>query len=309
MNKDILQWFLDNNVPINITVDFPVSEHNRNRPFKDGSPSFETIKKNILMIAKRIPPEKLFLRGVIPKDSPCSYEAIHRSFCKSGMPTNNYSADNQFISQPGEKGYVRAHSVKAMQEKRQILKKDRQEFMKTGKYSGMYKQDVCDMYLDVIMEGRAPLAECDVAKSNAISVNPIGEIYFCDVKVNTEEFLLGDIFTGLDKQKVKRITKDYCFEFKECSSCWAQGFCSRVCPLTRVDKEGSAQACFITKQTFMDSLDFFLTLNYSQINKVVEFSTTLNKRNDYNSCKTALEIHKFLNDTNKYIKPVNVAPY
>jgi len=309
MNEDILQWFLDNDLPVKITIDFPASEHNRNRPFKDGSPSFETIKNNILMIAKRVPPEKISLRGVIPKDSPCSYEAIHKSFCESGMPTNNYFADNQFISHPGEKGYVRAHAVKAMLEKRPILKKHRQELIRTGKYSGIYKQDICDMYLEVIMEGKAPLHECDVARSNAISVNPIGEIYFCDVKVNIKEFLLGDIFTGLDKEKVKRIMKKYCFESKECSSCWAQGFCSKVCPLTRVDKEGREQACLITKQTFMDSLDFFLTLNCSQIDKIIKLSAVSNKKNGHGSHKTALEIYKFLNDANQYIKPVNVAPY
>lgn len=309
MNENILQWFLDNNLPVKITMDFPESEHNKNRPFKDGSPSFETIKNNVLMIAKRVPPEKLSLRGVIPKDSPYSYEAIHKSFCESGMPTNNYFADNQFISHPGEKGYVRAHAVKAMLEKRPILKKRRQELIKTGRCSGAHKQDIYDMYLEVIIDGKAPLHECDVAKSNAISVNPIGEIYFCDVKVNTEEFLLGDIFSGLDKKKVKKIMKKYCFESKECHSCWAQGFCSRVCPLTRIDTEGRKQACFITKQSFMDSLDFFLTLNYSQIDKMIKFSASLNKKNNYNSYKTILGIYKFLNNANKYIKPLNVAPY
>ena len=47
MNKDIIRWILENDIPVTVSLDFPMSEHNRNRPFIDGRSSFEGIKKKL----------------------------------------------------------------------------------------------------------------------------------------------------------------------------------------------------------------------------------------------------------------------
>ncbi len=309
MNEDILRWYVKNRLPLHISMDFPKAEHDRNRPFKDGSPSFEKIKENISMAARYLPPGKLFIRAVIAKGSRCALSGIYKSFDRSGIPADHFSADSEFINNLSEKSYVRANAEKVMSQRRSLKEKCRQAFIKAGTFSQVDHQHVCDMHLDTIMEGRTQWQECDVIKSNAISVNPVGEMHFCQVKANIEEFCLGNVDTGIDAVKVEKIMKKYCFEPKECSSCWARGYCPRICPLTRIDKKGREQYCRHEKQVFMDSLDFFLGLNYDQIRNILRASSFFNHRKNHKSIEVILGMYKSINNAHRHIKPVNVMPY
>lgn len=53
MNEEILRFIIKNKVTLMFTLDFPSCEQDRNRPFRNGGPSFKKIEKNIKMIAKR----------------------------------------------------------------------------------------------------------------------------------------------------------------------------------------------------------------------------------------------------------------
>ena len=314
MNKDIIKWLLDYDVHLSLSLDFPLSEHQRNRPFKDGRSSVNIVKKNTLMLLKNIPRENLQICSVISKDSNCSYSEVYKSFSKAGIPMDSFNTACEIRYQCNQTQAVRAREKKINKEKVPIIRRERQRFIDSGNILDAYKKEIWDMYLDAIVEGRTSLHDCEASK-NALSVNPIGEMYFCDVKVNTDEFYMGNIMTGIDESRLKKLQDKYCFVPQECSSCLIKSYCFRICPLSRPEKGARNSVCARNKRSFIDALKFYLGLNFDQLEKLLKYCVSTTKTdNTYiqfqqKNFKISFETFKFLNKTNRYIKPINILPF
>ncbi|HZJ82406.1 MAG TPA: thioether cross-link-forming SCIFF peptide maturase [Clostridia bacterium] len=63
-----------------------------------------------------------------------------------------------------------------------------------------------------------------------LAVSPEGHLYPCHQFVGQTEFIMGDVYKGIDKPEMGADFKDCnIFTKKECSSCWAKYFCSGGC--------------------------------------------------------------------------------
>lgn len=68
------------------------------------------------------------------------------------------------------------------------------------------------------------------AGSEYVAVTPEGEIYPCHQFVGEKEFLLGDIWTGVENTKLRDKFKNAnVYTKEECRSCWARFYCSGGC--------------------------------------------------------------------------------
>jgi len=72
------------------------------------------------------------------------------------------------------------------------------------------------------------LYRCPAAR-NDIAVDPKGDIYPCDSFVGTEEFSLGNVFTGIDQERRKRFTSLEVDRKLRCKDCWARYLCGGGC--------------------------------------------------------------------------------
>lgn len=68
------------------------------------------------------------------------------------------------------------------------------------------------------------------AGSEYIAVTPEGHIYPCHQFVGEEEFLMGDIWAGVEKEELReKFKKANIYSKEECRNCWARFYCSGGC--------------------------------------------------------------------------------
>ncbi|MCM8792757.1 MAG: SPASM domain-containing protein, partial [Candidatus Omnitrophica bacterium] len=316
MNRSICKWLSKNDIEIMAALDLPASEHNKNRPFKDGSPSFEIVKNNLLLLSKNIPSKNLKIRAVITKDADIKISDAFKIYSELGLPIYDLCPapevigvnDLRYKSCPEERFY-RSSEYQKTKLRKELLKK----VAKSNQFSslGLYKRLFSSTGLFVIVDGRPPERECHFR--NQMSIKPNGDIYFCDIVSSNKEFCLGNIKTGFDKKKIKSIKKRYLFKPKYCKNCWASSFCHRFCPSLVPYKNIHRKDCQHFRTEFIEILKIFLNFNYNQISNILDFMlyATYDKNyieNQKDNFKTVLEIYRFLNEKNKYIKPINIFP-
>ena len=315
MNKDIINWLIDYDISVYLSLDFPPSAQNVNRPFRDGRPSFETIKNNIFTLVKYISPRRLTIRTTIPFDSTISIRESYESFFRSGIPVKHYGAAYQFVDLESAPKVMSAQMKRQRilgEEKTLIVDRQRRDVIKRDNAEA-YGNDIWSTYFTMIVDGRIPFKECD-AVDNALDVNPGGELYFCDMVANKDTFRLGDIESGLDKSRLELIKQKYCFKPEECASCFMGSFCFIACPLARPYKSVRKQNCLWHKNTFVARLKFILSLNVEQVKRLMDKSSHSFLRSEYllrhkQDLNAFFEIYNYLNNTHRYIKPVNIFPY
>lgn len=316
MNKSACQWLSDNNIEIMVSLDLPSLVHDKNRPFKDGSPSFEIVKNNLLLLAKNIPPKNLRVRSVITKDSNIGIPESFNAFYTSGIPIYDLCPAPEVIGVCHRDSLAKEFHRNFESQKKEIRNTLLQKIVtaKSNRFShlGLYKRYVSSPpALFIIMDGKVPERECNF--ESQMSIDPAGDIYFCDIVANLKDLCLGNIKNGFDKTKLKSIREKYLLKPEYCINCWASSFCHRFCPGLRPFEKFQREECREMKTEFIEILKFFLNLNYNQIQKILQFMLYATYDKDYIKSqrfnfKTFLEIYKFLNETNKYIKPVNILP-
>lgn len=303
LNKDILNFILENNIKIMVSLDLPASEHKKNRPFKNKRPSFDIVLKNLKILLKNISSQNILIRTTVAKDIDFNLKEIILSCQRYKLPLENLIIELDHFSR----------CLKNLElEKKALINYSRKNILNNKNFP-IYKRELIGDYLYTIISGREKILSCPAGVS-AITVNPIGEIYLCDEVSNLKEFYLGDIKRGIDKEKLNIIKEKFILKPKECIFCWARAFCSGFCPLIKKDKNLLYQECQKLKRDFIEELNFFLNLNYKQIKKLIFSSFSFTKDNDYiskqsNFIKLSLKIYKYLNNNCLYLKPINILPY
>ncbi|NPV52743.1 MAG: thioether cross-link-forming SCIFF peptide maturase [Firmicutes bacterium] len=68
------------------------------------------------------------------------------------------------------------------------------------------------------------------AGNEYLAVSPAGELYPCHQFVGRGKYLIGDVFSGIRDQNIRRTFKNaHIYNKPECSSCWARFYCGGGC--------------------------------------------------------------------------------
>lgn len=70
---------------------------------------------------------------------------------------------------------------------------------------------------------------CSAGRENT-SVSVDGKLYPCQRYVGMKEYVLGDIWSGVDQEKYESYLNGYLHTTKKCETCWAVNFCTGYCP-------------------------------------------------------------------------------
>ena len=83
------------------------------------------------------------------------------------------------------------------------------------------------------------LAGCGVG-CEYLAVTPQGELFACHQFIGNNEFLMGDIFNGIDNLKLReKFIRRNIYSMPECNSCWAKMYCSGGCAANAYNDSGS----------------------------------------------------------------------
>jgi len=209
-----------------LSLDGRPKVHDRMRPFRGGQNSFDTIFKNIKRFAdsREALGKEYYVRG--------TYTRFNLDFSKDVL----FLADQGFrqisvepvVCDPSLEYAIQDEDIEKLSHEYDILAAEMKE--RIG------KENEFNFYHFMIDLEGGPcvykrLSGCG-AGSEYLSVTPDGSLYPCHQFAGEEEFLLGNVKTGIDEKKlslIDRFRSLNVYTKKECSSCFCRYYCSGGC--------------------------------------------------------------------------------
>lgn len=247
LNEEILDFFVENDFAIMISLDGPEQVQNGNRVFADGEKgTFDVVMNKIKMIEKRNPEylEKINFNAVID------------------LKQDFYAANDFFMNYDNvKKAMVRGSFVNNINRKEKEEMK--YEYLIDSKYEEFktmlyfcknifikYEPKLLRGYMESIKQN---LVDRDIVKNKQVVKSTVGgqcipgiqrlfvtvegRLYPCErVNENSEEFCIGDIYSGFNIEQAKKLLNISQLTEKECQKCWCHKICSQC--VTKADDEG-----------------------------------------------------------------------
>lgn len=236
LDEEKVEFLMNHNFDIVISLDGPGSVHDRGRVFAEGNKgTFDVIMKRLDMIQKKYPAflEKIAFNAVLDEsnDFVCTSDFFTYDFVKNAMVTSTGVADRDAKE---EKTISYAFYVNYNYELFKLFlhyigKLDTQY---VSKLLLSYGQSLKTEIHDSISKPYRRFGKCHpsgpcIAGSQRLFVTVDGDFYPCErVNEQYEVFRIGSLDEGIDKEKVVNLLNVGKITEKECRNCWAVSFCS-----------------------------------------------------------------------------------
>ena len=225
VTDEITRYLKQNNFKINVGFDGPSEIHNRNRPFKKGSPSWERVVSGFQKLMAAMPEsvqlratlwEKGEIRDVrkaLAAQNPRRYQTQPASpggHCGENgpMPTADWADTIEGIRDAANEFVVAAR------------KKDKATLLSIKRWANF------NWMLNVFDPPDRRPSMCPLGRGMA-AVSTTGEIYPCHRFVGWETYRMGSVFDGhIDRSEYLQSTYP---EKDACTSCWAKQACHGGC--------------------------------------------------------------------------------
>lgn len=219
LDQDIIQWVLDNDISIILSLDGRQVVNDKYRKLKNGSGSYAKIAPKIkAMVAAG--PISYYVRGTFTRQN-LDFAQDCRHFLELGFAS--------FSLEPAV-GPENGHSILAadlprVKEEYERLTEVLIEYDQKGFTSHFYHFDL-DMQRGPCVAKR--LTGCG-AGVEYLSVTPEGDLYPCHQLVGDANFIMGNIFEGKSDELIRQQFAGCQVHDKECRSCWARYYCGGGC--------------------------------------------------------------------------------
>ncbi|NCA75977.1 MAG: radical SAM protein [Alphaproteobacteria bacterium] len=219
LTKPIIEMIRKFSVKLSITIDGDERNHNLNRDFNNGKPTYAKINRNILWLQDEGIPFEL-CAGI-------TYET--RDYVKFFKTLESFRVPFSF-------GFIQKNIFeKETGYNSQHLGLIENEFVRLIKYyikriESNRSVNCTNMYdaLSAIHNRAAKAVRCTAGK-NVITVNPDGTIYSCQFISNIPSASIGTLSEGIDCQKRSEFSAIPLQQSPECSSCSIRLFCGGSC--------------------------------------------------------------------------------
>lgn len=273
LTEEIINYLVENSFGITISIDGPAFEHNKNRLFASGKPTFKQVLKKISLLYK-IAPRNYYRSHVLVN---CVFSpdtdllAVNEFFVKNhelffNVMTSSVRSGHEtfFLEHPVNpdqrkfqidtlfRHYVEAHICSESFDPensnniftRALFERD---FVK------LHKRELFNNALDQVEVSPA----CFPGKRK-LFVDVEGNLHICE-RVN-RTYPIGDVFNGYDTNRVTSIVNDYSrvMNSEQCRSCWAFRFCG-LCYSPLLEDSGIAdvsdgKVCSAIKNNALSSM-------------------------------------------------------
>ena len=219
MTDEMIDFFAKNNASITISLDGPKEVQNQHRKFyANGFNTFDVVWNNVQRIKTRQPEwfdKCIYFHPVmLPGEDP---NAIFNFFQINGIAPQKISVVNSNLEGVD---YIKYNDISEKTDSRkennyakQFINRNFAEFEKI-----YYNKSE----IPSIWHHNGP---CVPGKTK-IFVDVNGKIFPCEQVVNEECNSIGDIFFGIDEEKVKQLMNIGKLTEKECRKCFAMRFCN-----------------------------------------------------------------------------------
>jgi uncharacterized protein len=273
LNPENIDFFIENDVVLQISIDGPRNHHDKNRVFENGSGTFDILMNKLETIYKKSPSyykdRVVFVCTVTPGADMVKLNDffLNNPLMKENLITigsvdkkdNTYLSDCE-INLNQEKEFMYLKNV-FMQNR--ILEKGKKATFLDREidraFVALYKRPIIYSKFDLF--GINGPCQPGIRK---LYVSANGTFHPCE-KMNPS-FPIGDIFNGYDYVKILKMWNDFIelMNKEECLHCWANRFCTN-CFVT-VAKDGYFEItkrrlfCKVTKSNTLKNLKEFSLL-------------------------------------------------
>lgn len=220
LTDKVIDFLINNNFYINLSFDGPSSVHDKYRVGVDGLPTFDRVFKNIITFYRRNPhffkTHVIFNSVITPTTGTAEQFDFLDNLCKLDVFLIEAKITDYFsnlISK--ETGTLADKSVDI--KKHPIFKKSSLKNMQ--KYHNILNNP---LFQNRIFHGGFCMPG---SRKNFITVD--GKIVVCEkVDENNSIYQIGDVFNGIDTNKLKKLIDVTLSKLQKCKSCWAARFCN-----------------------------------------------------------------------------------
>jgi uncharacterized protein len=277
MNDEIIDFFYKNKFLITVSLDGPAHVHNRSRHFAySDKGSFDTIIENLQKIEKKYPSyyrEKVIFNAVVTAEY--GFLEIDNFFKEEYLTKDNavtLSMDNNLENNMNPK-------IERTYKEDYIIERQYLEFLMLLSKIGWledYKvsagsednfRSLATFERKMRMDKRSELPDewhhggpC-MPGEKRLFMTVDGNFYPCEKvsEINIENNI-GNIFEGVDVDKVNSILNIGCRNQKKCTNCWAYSLCS-VCILYYENRENLDNVCSSIRKDIEDKMKTLCLLN------------------------------------------------
>jgi len=234
LDDEVIGYIKQYNFGLMISLDGPPEVQNEMRPMADGSGSFDRVAQNVKRLMRRrkrvtvrctISNRHLNLMDIVEFLEGFGFTRVGLSRCDG----KSYRTGEYDIG-PEEYALLEEQYERLLERYlRQIEQGEELRFDQfTGGAKGMHKPE------------RVPLLRCGVCRG-CTTVGVDGKLYPCHRYAGMEHYVMGDVSTGVDREKQAEILRNY-FRIKQhCENCWARSVCNLACPWYFSCADGSSR--------------------------------------------------------------------
>lgn len=284
LNKEIIYDFIKHDVMMLISLDGPEPVHDSKRVFRDNSPTFYTIMNNLQLI-KSI--DSNYYRNNVEFNVVLhgkNYKIIREFFTEEPLVKENCIILNNITD-----NYISDETSENSVDEHDIIEYRHDMFRALCQYIQLDNMDpiknkmvVHDVYrileLESLLGKRERIPKywhrsggC-MPGIHKLFMTVSGKFYPCErVSEVSDVCCIGDIHSGLDSEKIKKLMNIELYTEKECKSCWASSFC-QIClsgleGLYDINKSNILNRCSDMRK----SIDEWFK-NYCVINTIKKFA-------------------------------------
>jgi uncharacterized protein len=239
LTKEIIDFFIQYDVNITVSLDGDKDSHDKNRIFsKSGKGSFDVIKRNLIYIKNTYPDfyEKITFNIVL--DPTNDFEVIDDFFNKDEMVKDSiinadFINENYAIKkfQRNEKFFImRNYEIfKMYLIKLNILDKGSISNLISDELE-IIKNSIANRYMEEKLPEKCHHGGPCIPGVQKLFVNVKGDFYPCErVSEKSEVMKIGNIKDGFYINKARKILNVGKITEKTCRNCWAFRFCGLCC--------------------------------------------------------------------------------
>lgn len=232
LNDRVGDYLRDNGFFVVLSLDGRPEVHDRMRTRPNGRGSYRHVVENVLSFFEAGGVPEYYVRGTFTRYNLDFAEDV-RHMVELGF--DNVSVE-PVVAPPEEDYALREEDVPRILEEYERLTRMLLELYRSGRRVHFF-------HFEVDLEGGPCLLKrltgCG-AGFQYVAVDPAGKIYPCHQLVGREEFLIGDVWEGIENTEVVNLFREaHVYNKEDCMKCWARFFCSGGCQANNYNFSGS----------------------------------------------------------------------
>lgn len=232
LNDEIMKYMDENMGNIVLSIDGRKSVNDKVRTRIDGSGSYDRILPNIQkMVNMRDKSKAYYVRGTFTRENIDFYEDVKHM---ADLGFKEISIEPVVLPNEHELS-LREEDLPVIFQQYDKLYADMLQRHKDGTEFKFY-------HFNIDLQG-GPCVYKRISGCGAgheyVAITPDGDIYPCHQFVGNEDFLMGDIYSGISNEKmVQEFKTAHVYNKPKCNDCWAKFYCSGGCQANNFNFNG-----------------------------------------------------------------------